>query len=79
MSAAEAKAMDPQLRILLETTYHAFESGMLNSPWYGNYVQVLTSLYQRISPLTTLPGAIHQSTLGAFRKNTIHYLPLMRR
>lgn len=70
--------MDPQLRILLETTYHAFESGMLR-PSHGYYLQVLTILYQRISPLTTLPGAIHQSTLGAFRKNTIHYLPLMRR
>ncbi|KAK7714826.1 putative PKS-like protein biosynthetic cluster [Diaporthe eres] len=30
MSAAEAKAMDPQLRILLETTYHAFESANLS-------------------------------------------------
>lgn len=27
MSGAEAKAMDPQLRLLLETAYHAFESG----------------------------------------------------
>lgn len=27
MSGIEAKAMDPQLRLLLETTYHAFESG----------------------------------------------------
>lgn len=79
MSAAEAKAMDPQLRILLETTYHAFESGMLNSPAHGKYLQVLTILYQRISPLMTLPGAIHQCTWGAFRKNTIHYLPSMRR
>lgn len=42
MSAAEAKAMDPQLRILLETTYHAFESGMLNRPWHGNFLHVLT-------------------------------------
>ncbi|KAG6361100.1 hypothetical protein INS49_009324 [Diaporthe citri] len=30
MSAAEAKAMDPQLRVLLETTYHAFESANLS-------------------------------------------------
>ncbi|KAK8915432.1 Reducing polyketide synthase FUB1 [Metarhizium anisopliae] len=27
MSGAEAKAMDPQLRLLLETAHHAFESG----------------------------------------------------
>jgi hypothetical protein len=27
MSPAEAKAMDPQLRLMLETAYHALDSG----------------------------------------------------
>lgn len=30
MSTGEAKAMDPQLRLLLETSYHAWESGVLD-------------------------------------------------
>ncbi|KAI1091033.1 hypothetical protein F5B19DRAFT_484177 [Rostrohypoxylon terebratum] len=45
MSAAEAKAMDPQIRLLLETSYHAWESagipvedvqGSLTSVFVGN-------------------------------------------
>lgn len=32
MNAVEAEGMDPQLRLLLETTYHAFESGLFIGP-----------------------------------------------
>ncbi|KAI1452633.1 hypothetical protein F4805DRAFT_472261 [Annulohypoxylon moriforme] len=54
MSAAEAKAMDPQLRLLLETSYHAWESagipvetvqGSLTSVFVGNLGAEYTSLF----------------------------------
>ncbi|PNY29025.1 Polyketide synthase [Tolypocladium capitatum] len=54
MSSVEAKAMDPQLRLLLETTYHAFESagmplekveGSNTSVYVGNLAQEYGSLF----------------------------------
>ncbi|KAI0383268.1 hypothetical protein F5Y04DRAFT_269991 [Hypomontagnella monticulosa] len=54
MSAAEANAMDPQLRLLLETSYHALESagipietarGSLTSVFVGSLGSEYTSLF----------------------------------
>ncbi|KAL7629617.1 hypothetical protein AAE478_001139 [Parahypoxylon ruwenzoriense] len=54
MSAAEARAMDPQLRLLLETSYHAWESagipietvqGSLTSVFVGNLGAEYTSVF----------------------------------
>ncbi|KAK5988693.1 Highly reducing polyketide synthase azaB [Cladobotryum mycophilum] len=54
MSSVEAKSMDPQLRLLLETTYHAFESagiplekaqGSNTSVYVGNLVQEYGSMF----------------------------------
>ncbi|XP_044721361.1 KR domain-containing protein [Hirsutella rhossiliensis] len=54
MSSVEAKAMDPQLRLLLETTYHAFENagvsldkvqGSNTSVYVGNLAQEYVSLF----------------------------------
>ncbi|RYO75255.1 hypothetical protein DL764_010541 [Monosporascus ibericus] len=60
MGTAEAKAMDPQLRLLLETTYHALESagipleavqGSSTSVYIGNLVAEYSSLFTQDSEI----------------------------
>ena len=43
MSSAEAKAMDPQLRLMLETTYHAFENCVCYAPLYQHKLTEFTA------------------------------------